>query len=97
MNRELLKRMTKDELIELAMRQAQAIDSLDMQRYDANAIIDHLVTAARDMKDIRCSELQRERDQDRLDDYIREMHIKYPNFIVKTETGEYEPQNEQPS
>ena len=84
-NRELLKRMTKDELIELAMRQAQAIDSLDMQRYDANAVIEHLVTATENMKNLRHSDAERDHNQEYLDDYVRQMYMKYPQYLVSAD------------
>lgn len=97
MNRKMLERLTKEELIELVMRQEQAILSLDKQRYESNAIIEHLTMAAANMKDLRCSELKRDHDQEYLNDYVGEMYMKYPTYLVKTGTGEYLPQDEQPS
>ena len=85
MNREILNRMTKEELIELVDRQNQAILSLDMERYDANAVIEHLVTATENMKNLRHSDAERDRNQEYLDDYVREMYMKYPQYLVSAD------------
>lgn len=82
MNRETLERMTKEELIELVERQTQAINSLDMQRYDANAVIEHLVAATENMKNLRYHDAERDHNQEYLDDYVRQMYMKYPEYIV---------------
>ena len=85
MNREILNRMTKEELIELVERQTQAINSLDMQRYDANAVIEHLVAATENMKNLRHSDAERDHNQEYLDDYVRQMYMKYPQYIVSAD------------
>ena len=81
MSREILERMTKEELIELASRQEKAILSLDMQRYDANAVIEHLASVTEYMKNLRYHDFERERDQDYVDDFVRQMYAKYPMVI----------------
>lgn len=78
MNREILNRMTKEELIALVDRQNQAILSLDMQRYDANAVIEHLVMATESLKALRHSDIERDHNQEYLDDYVQQMYMKYP-------------------
>lgn len=85
MNRELLEKMTKEELLELVSRQNELIDSLGQQRYDANAVIEHFVHATHDMHNLRYHDAQRNLDQDRLDDWVREMYMKYPLYIVSAE------------
>lgn len=85
MNRETLERMTKDELIELVKRQEEAINGLNIQRCDANAVIEHLVTATEHMKNLRCRDAERELAQDYMDDFVRQMYMKYPSYIVKGE------------
>ena len=88
MNREILNRMTKEELFELIERQAQAINSLDMQRYDANAVIEHVVAATENMKNLRYHDAERDHNQEYLDDYVRQMHMKYPVYLVSAEYPE---------
>lgn len=85
MKRETLERMTKEELIELVDRQTQAINSLDMQRYDANAVIEALVMATENMKNLRYHDAERDNNQEYLDDYVRQMYMKYPEYIVTEE------------
>lgn len=85
MNREVLERMTKEELIELVSRQNDAILSLDQQRYDASAVIEHLVRATYDMHNLRYHDAERSNCQDRLDDFAREMYGKYPIYLVSAE------------
>lgn len=85
MNREILERMTAKELIELVERQTQAINSLDMLRYDANAVIDHLVTATESMRNLRYHDAERDHNQEYLDDYIRQMYMKYPKYILNVD------------
>ena len=85
MNREQLERMTKEELMELVSRQNDAINSLDMQRYNASAVIKHLVSASHELHNLRCRDAERSHCQDRLDDFVREMYAKYPLYIVPTE------------
>ena len=85
MNREILNRMTKEELIELVERQNQAIVSLDMQRYDSNAIIEHLVMVTENMKNFRHSDAERDHNQEYLDDYVQQMYMKYPQYIVSAD------------
>lgn len=85
MNRELLKKMTKEELIELANRQNDAINSLDEQRYDASAVIGHLVRATHDMQNLRDHDLDRSHNQDYVDDFVREMYGKYPMYLISAE------------
>ncbi len=87
MNRETLERMTKEELIKLVEMQTQAINSLDMQRYNANAVIEHLVAATENMSDLRHHDAERDHDQEYLDDYIRQMYMKYPTYIVTADKG----------
>lgn len=87
MNREILERMTKEELIKLVERQTQAINSLDMQRYDANAVIEHLVAATENMKNLRYHDAERDHNQEYLDDYVRQMYMKYPAYIVTADKG----------
>jgi hypothetical protein len=93
MSRDILEKMTKDELIELASRQEKAIISLDMQRYDANAIIEHLASAVHDIHNLRYHDFDREHDQNYVDDFVSDMYAKYPTYIVleeKNEEGEVE-------
>lgn len=82
MNREVLERMTKEELMELVCRQNEAINSLDEQRYHASAVIEHLVRASHEMHDLGYRDAERRHCQDRLDDFVREMYTKYPLYIV---------------
>lgn len=82
MNRETLERMTKEELMELVEIQTNAINSLDMQRYDANAVIKHLVMATENMKNLHYHDAERDNAQGYLDAYVREMYMKYPSYIV---------------
>ena len=85
MNREILEKMTKEELMEMICRQNEAINSLDMQRYDASAVIEHLVAATHDMQNLRYRDVERSHSQERLDDFVREMYMKYPLYIVSAE------------
>ena len=85
MNRELLKQMTKEELLELASRQDEAINRLDEQRYNASAVIDHLVGASHELHNLRCRDGERSVCQDRLDDWVREMYMKHPLYLVSAE------------
>ena len=82
MNRELLEKMTKEELMELVSRQNEAISSLDEQRYHASAVIEHLVRASHEMHDLSYRDSRRSFCQDRLDDFVREMYGKYPMYTV---------------
>lgn len=88
MDREILKKMTKEELIELIERQTQAINSFDQQRFDSNAVIEHLVTATENMRNLRYHDIERDHDQEWLDDYIRQMYTKYPVYVVSAEYSE---------
>lgn len=88
MDRGILEKMTKEELIELVERQGQAINSLDQQRFDSNAVIEHLVTATENMRNLRYHDIERDHDQEWLDDYIRQMYTKYPVYIVSAEYPE---------
>lgn len=88
MDREILKKMTKEELIELVERQDQSINRLDQQRFDSNAVIEHLVTATENMRNLRYHDIERDHDQEYLDDYIRQMYTKYPVYIVSAEYPE---------
>ena len=85
MSREILEKMTKEELIELVCRQNEAINSLDIQRYDASAVVEHLVRATYDMHNLRYHDVERSHCQDRLDDWVREMYMKYPMYMVTAE------------
>lgn len=85
MNRELLEQMTKEELLELASRQNDAINSLDEQRYNASAVIDHLVSATHELHNLRYHDGERNVTQDRLDDWVREMYARHPLYIVPAE------------
>lgn len=85
MNKEVLERMTKEELMELVSRQNDAILSLDEQRYHASAVIEHLVRATHEMHDLSYSDAERSHCQDRLDDFVREMYGKYPMYLVSAE------------
>jgi len=85
MNRELLEQMTKEELLELASRQNDAINSLDEQRYIESAVIDHLVSATNELHNLRCRDGECLVAQDRLDDWVREMYARHPLHIVPTE------------
>lgn len=93
MNREILEKMTKEELLELANRQSDAIDSLDEQRYHASAVIEHLVRASHEMHDLSYRDAERRHCQDRLDDFVREMYGKYPLYIVSAEKVDEMPEN----
>lgn len=88
MSREILERMTKEELIELVNRQEEAIKCLNMQRYTASAILEHLVHATQDMHDLRYHDAEREHSQNYVDDFEREMYKKYPLYIVSVEKVE---------
>lgn len=88
MDRKILKKMTKEELIELVERQNRAIDRLDMQRYDSNVIIDHLVSAIGNLNLLRDHNIERERDQDYLNDYVYQMYQKYHTYLVSVEKEE---------
>lgn len=85
MNREALERMTKEELIELVSRQSEVIESLNEQRYNASAVIEHLVRATHEMHDLRYRDSRQSYCQDRLDDFVREMYGKYPMYLVSAE------------
>lgn len=85
MNRELLEKMTKEELMELVRIQDEAINSLDIQRYDSSAVIEHLVRVTHDMHNLRYYDAERSHCQDHLDDFVREMYMKYPMYIVSAE------------
>lgn len=85
MNRELLEQMTKEELLELASRQSDAILSLDEQRYNASAVIDHLVSATHELHNLRYHDGERSVTQDRLDDWVREMYMKHPLHVTPVE------------
>ena len=78
----ILEKMTKEELIGLVEKQTQVINSLDMERYDANAVIEHLVTATENMKNLRYHDAERDHNQEYLDDYVRQMYLKHPSYIV---------------
>lgn len=82
MDRKVLQKMTARELIELVERQRQAIISLDEQRCHANAVIEHLMIATENMQRIRNHDIKRDHDQEYLDDYVREMYMKYPVYLV---------------
>lgn len=92
MNREVLEKMTKEELMELVCRQNEAINSLDEQRYHASAVIEHLVRATHEMHDLRYRDVERSHCQDRLDDFVREMYGKYPMYLVSAEVSKVEEQ-----
>lgn len=85
MSREVLEQMTREELLELVSRQNELIDSLGQQRYDANAVIEHFVHATHDMHNLRYHDAERSLAQDRLDDWVREMYMKHPVYIVSAE------------
>ena len=85
MNRELLEQMTKEELLELARRQNDAILSLDEQRYYASAVIDHLVIASHEMHNLRSRDGERSVCQDRVDDWVREMYARHPLHVTPVE------------
>lgn len=102
MNREILERMTKEELLELIVRQGETISSLDIQRCNASAVIEHLVSASHEMHNLRYRDAERSHCQDRLDDYVREMYGKYPMYLVSAEypnksNGEKEHEEELPN
>lgn len=82
MNREILLKMTKEELMELANRQSEAIDSLNEQRYSESAVVEYLVRATHEMHDLRYHDSRRSFCKDRLDDWVREMYEKYPMYLV---------------
>lgn len=88
MSREILERMTKEELIELVSRQEEAINRLDMQRYTASAVLEHLVRATQDMHNLHYHDANREQSQNYMNDYVREMYAKYPLYIVSAEKVE---------
>lgn len=92
-SREVLERMTKEELLELVSRQNDAINSLDEQRYDASAVIEHLVQVTYAMHNLRYHDADRSRCQDRVDDWIREMYTKYPIYLVSAEKVNAMPEN----
>lgn len=85
MNRETLERMTKEELMELVRIQDEAIKSLDIQRYDSSAVIEHLVRVTHDMHNLHYHDVERSHCKDRLDDFVREMYGKYPMYLVSAE------------
>lgn len=93
MNREVLEKMTKEELVELIERQEAVIDSLDQQRYDSSDVIEHLVAATHDMHNLRYHDAERSHRQDHLDDFVREMYMKYPLYIVSAEKVDEMPEN----
>ena len=93
MNREILEKMTREELLELISRQQEAISSLDTQRYDASAVIEHLVQVTHEMHNLRYHDAERSHCQDRLDDWCREMYMKYPLYIVSAEKVDKMPEN----
>ena len=82
MSRDILERMTKEELMELVRRQDDVIDGLSQQRYDANAVIEHLVHATQDMHNLRYHDAERESRQAVMDDFVREMYMKYPVYVT---------------
>lgn len=88
MNRKVLEKMTKEEIIELVERQDQAINSLDRQRFDSNAVIEHLVTATENMRNLRYHDVERDHDQEYLSDFIGQMHTKYPVYLISAEYPE---------
>ena len=93
MNREILEKMTREELLEHVSRQQEAINSLDTQRYDASAVIEHLVQVTHEMHNLRYHDAERSYCQDRLDDWCREMYMKYPLYIVSAEKVDKMPEN----
>lgn len=93
MIREVLERMTKEELLELVSRQNDAINSLDEQRYNASAVIEHLVSVSHELHNLRYRDGERSVCQDRLDDWVREMYTKYPIYIVSAEKVDKMPEN----
>lgn len=94
MSREILERMTKEELMEFVRRQDELIDSLNQQRYDASAAIDNLVRTTQNMQNLRYHDAERESRQDIMDDFVREMYAKYPLYIVSVEKVEEGAENE---
>ena len=88
MSRDILERMTKEELMEFVRRQDELIDSINLQRYDAIAVIDHLTRATQYMNDLRYHDAGRESRQEVMDDFVREMYKKYPLYIVSAEKVE---------
>ena len=84
----VLERMTKEELLELAIRQNELINSLDQQRRDASAIIEHLVRATHEMHNLRYHDAERSHCQDCLDDLLGKMYAKYPIHIVPAEKAD---------
>jgi len=88
MDKEILEEMTKEELFELIGRQEQVINSLDQQRYDSNAVIEHLVTTTENMRNLRYHDAERNNDQEYLDNYIRDMYKKYPVWLVSADYPE---------
>lgn len=88
MDRKVLVKMTARELIELVERQNQAINSLDRQRFDSNAVIEHLVTATENMRNLRYHDIERDHDWEYLNDFVRQMHTKYPVYLVSAEYPE---------
>lgn len=58
-----------------------------MQRYNANAVIEHLVAATENLEDLRHHDAERDHNQEYLDDYVRQMYMKYPTYIVTAEKG----------
>lgn len=93
MNREILDKMTKEELMELASRQSEAIDSLNEQRYSESAVVEHLVRATHEMNDLRYHDSRRIYCQDRLDDWVREMYGKHPMYLVSADKVDEMPEN----
>ena len=90
MNREVLERMTKEELLELIVRQGETITALDIQRCNASAVIEHLVQVTYEMHNLRYNDAERSHSQDRLDDFVREMYGKYPMYLVSAEVTKAE-------
>lgn len=88
MDRKVLEKMTARELIELVERQDQSINSLDQQRFDSNAVIEHLVTATENMRNLRYHDIERDHDQEYLNDFVRQMYTKYPVYLVSAEYTE---------
>ena len=93
MDREILEKMNREELLELISRQREAISSLDVQRYDASAVIEHLVQVTHEMHNLRYHDAERSHRQDRLDDWYREMYTKYPLYLVSAEKMDKMPEN----
>lgn len=93
MNREVLERMSKEELMELVSRQEEVIDSLNQLRYDTSCVIESLVRVPRDMNDMRYHDADRSHYQECLDEWLREMYGKYPMYLVSAEKVDEMPEN----